>query len=67
MLMNPRASSSSSLRLAQLLTYTAWIGDRYFGAVEQTLGVNASRQALAEGRAMTLRHAIEHAFEAAGW
>jgi hypothetical protein len=44
-------------------TYQAWIDDRYFGAVQQALGAGAYEQALADGRAMSLSQAIDHALE----
>jgi ATP/maltotriose-dependent transcriptional regulator MalT len=44
-------------------TYQAWIGDRLFPAVQQKLGTDTYRQALAAGRMMSLAQAIRYASE----
>jgi non-specific serine/threonine protein kinase len=44
-------------------SYNAWIGDRYFAAVEHELGSAAYEQTLAEGRAMSQSQAIGYAME----
>jgi hypothetical protein len=45
-------------------TYNTWIGDRYFGAVQQALGARDYQQALADRRAMSLSQTIEYGMEA---
>ena len=44
-------------------TYQAWIGDRLFPAVQQELGTDTYRQALAAGRMMSLAQAARYAIE----
>lgn len=44
-------------------TYKLWIGDRCFGAVKQALGARAYEQAVADGRAMSLSQAVDHAMD----
>jgi non-specific serine/threonine protein kinase len=44
-------------------TYTTWIGDRLFPAVQQELGTAVYEETLAEGRTMSMSQAIEYAME----
>ena len=44
-------------------SYNAWIGDRYFGAVRDALGMDVYEDALTHGRAMSLSQAIEYSLQ----
>jgi hypothetical protein len=45
-------------------SYNMFIGDRFFGPVQEELGKDAYQQALAAGRTMSLSEAIDYAMTA---